>query len=138
MHHRESRVTYTPCMRNKEIALADAVPAATLNAARRLTLTSDRLGGLQSGGSQRIVSTRPTPRELRGTTRCDHYVTRTVKAHRVLPDGTWEKYEYEETVRVPFTTPRAERVRSGPTIVKEQPRRNIISTIDSHHDYTEQ
>jgi hypothetical protein len=89
------------------------ISAATLNAQSKLTLTQARLGASQSGGGTLIKAlnehrrTEPKPRQP-----CYRYVTRTVKATRPLADGTWERYSYTETVRVPFTPPRAESVRT--------------------------
>jgi hypothetical protein len=81
----------------------------------------------------------PTPRGARGIvdSSCYHYVTRTVKGSRPMPDGTWERYDYTETVRVPFITPRAERV-AKPRPKPEARRAPEAARIKLDHDYNEQ
>ena len=97
--------------------LPQATPAHVLNARRPLTLVPDRLAPEASGGSLTTKSQREScipdggyprkQREQRERETTWTYVTRTVKSSRPMPDGTWQKYDYTETVKVPFIPPRA-------------------------------
>ena len=102
--------------------LPQSTPAHVLNAQRPLTLVPDRIGSEASGGRLATKSHREScipaggypraPRTARPRETTWTYITRTVKAKRCLPDGTWQTYLHTETVKVPFIAPRATPVRT--------------------------
>jgi hypothetical protein len=74
---------------------------------------------------------------------CYTYATVTRKGTRVNADGEWETYTYEETIRIPFVTERAERKqRTHKTIERNTARldRSEVARLadTTDHDYTAQ